>query len=274
MLLVLVKSTLGQSILIFSLKLLAIRNGPGAATIPQTRDPQTTLSKVTRIHLSYPLRDGASIAQGARRFWRLYLRSFKYHNPAIPITVEQKGSPRLTIFWSGQPPRKSRNGKEKKSTPTTDNALDELESIFYNPLLEARPQPPFTPSPSSALEDPSSSSPSQSSDASYSPLQQPTTSTTGSTHPSPSIRTSEHATSRAFHGRPAWEIWAWFRAHTGAKRVPTPQEDSKLGKELHAFQEGAQKDRVMVRAGVERMRAEEAQRRRAVEETARMRGEL
>ncbi|KAK3704187.1 hypothetical protein LTR37_014027 [Vermiconidia calcicola] len=60
-------------------KLLAIRHGSGSLVLPKD---------VKRIHMRF----GAKINgghMGPRKFWRHELVRLKYHNPAVPITVEQ-----------------------------------------------------------------------------------------------------------------------------------------------------------------------------------------
>ncbi|KAB8290294.1 hypothetical protein EYC80_011158 [Monilinia laxa] len=58
--------------------LLGIRLGPGAAILPP---------EVTRIHLDFAY--GLAGHLGPRHFWRKCLPRLKYHNPAIPMTVNR-----------------------------------------------------------------------------------------------------------------------------------------------------------------------------------------
>ncbi|KAI9681389.1 MAG: hypothetical protein M1817_002672 [Caeruleum heppii] len=74
--------------------LLGIRLGPGAVVLP---------SEVKRIHMdfAYKMNDGHN---GPRKFWRDCLPRLKYHNPAVPMTVNrttaQEGPATMTIFFA------------------------------------------------------------------------------------------------------------------------------------------------------------------------------
>ncbi|PQE21018.1 50S ribosomal Mrp49 protein [Rutstroemia sp. NJR-2017a WRK4] len=74
--------------------LLNIRLGPGAAILPP---------EVTRIHMdfAFKMNDGHF---GPRKFWRNCLPRLKYHNPAIPMTVnrnhDQTGPALMTIHFT------------------------------------------------------------------------------------------------------------------------------------------------------------------------------
>ncbi|KAJ5038110.1 uncharacterized protein L3040_006979 [Drepanopeziza brunnea f. sp. 'multigermtubi'] len=75
-------------------KLLAIRLGPGAAVLPP---------EVTRIHMDFA-RDIEDGHYGPRKFWRNCLPRLKYHNPAVPMTVnrtdDQSGPAIMTIHFT------------------------------------------------------------------------------------------------------------------------------------------------------------------------------
>ncbi|KUL92258.1 hypothetical protein ZTR_02662 [Talaromyces verruculosus] len=93
-------------------RLINIRVGTGAATLPSLSTPLNNLPAVTRMHLTY----GKSIGKGhigAQKFYRQCLGRLKYHNPAIQMSVkpyegaEEKLAPALTIFFSGTQPKKA-----------------------------------------------------------------------------------------------------------------------------------------------------------------------
>ncbi|QSZ33322.1 hypothetical protein DSL72_002910 [Monilinia vaccinii-corymbosi] len=85
-------------------QLLEIRLGPGAAILPP---------EVTRIHLD--LAYGLAGHLGPRHFWRRCLPRLKYHNPAVPMTVNRttdtSDPATLTIHFSTPP--------NPTDTPTT-----------------------------------------------------------------------------------------------------------------------------------------------------------
>ncbi|KAJ8062642.1 hypothetical protein OCU04_009164 [Sclerotinia nivalis] len=101
--------------------LLGIRLGPGAAILPP---------EVTRIHMDFAY--GLAGHLGPKQFWRKCLPRLKYHNPAVPMTV---------------------NRTKDTSAPAT------LTIHFTNPDLAASSPPPInstasnpaTPSASGAL---------------------------------------------------------------------------------------------------------------------------
>ncbi|KAL3417784.1 50s ribosomal protein mrp49 [Phlyctema vagabunda] len=74
-------------------KLLGIRLGPGAAVLPK---------EVTRIHMEFAVQTNGHY--GARKFWKQYLPRLKYHNPAVPMTVNRTKDaatvPVLTIHYT------------------------------------------------------------------------------------------------------------------------------------------------------------------------------
>ncbi|EEA23792.1 hypothetical protein TMatcc_006864 [Talaromyces marneffei ATCC 18224] len=92
-------------------RLINVRIGTGAATLPSLSSPLNNLPAVTRMHLTY----GKIVGKGhigAQKFWRQCLSRLKYHNPAIQMSVnpyegEEKQAPALTIFFSGTQPTKA-----------------------------------------------------------------------------------------------------------------------------------------------------------------------
>ncbi|KAK0107318.1 hypothetical protein ONS95_004012 [Cadophora gregata] len=91
--------------------LLAIRIGPGAAVLPP---------EVTRIHMDFA-RDIEDGHYGPRKFWRNCLPRLKYHNPAVPMTVnrtnDQSGPALLTIHFTN--PSAAASTKPEISSTTT-----------------------------------------------------------------------------------------------------------------------------------------------------------
>jgi len=77
-------------------KLLDIRLGPGAAILQ---------TPPARLHLTFArkINDGH---MGPRKFWHTYLPRLKYHNPAVPMTVErtddQEGPATLSVHFAGR----------------------------------------------------------------------------------------------------------------------------------------------------------------------------
>ncbi|EED17450.1 50S ribosomal protein Mrp49 [Talaromyces stipitatus ATCC 10500] len=91
-------------------RLINVRVGTGAATLPSISSPLNNLPAVTRMHLTY----GKSVGRGhigAQKFWRKCLLRLKYYNPAIQMTVKpydgEERHAALTIFFSGVQPQKA-----------------------------------------------------------------------------------------------------------------------------------------------------------------------
>ena len=69
---------------------------------------------------------------GARKFWRNYLPRLKYHNPAVPMSVnrttDQEGPSTLTVFLA--PPRSTftTSSSSPSSSPTTADSLSKHSS--------------------------------------------------------------------------------------------------------------------------------------------------
>lgn len=91
------------SILTTNPQILNIRTGTGAAIFPNPTTASKEFPAVTRLHLTYA-RKIYNGHQGARHFWRNVLPRLKYHNPSIPMTVqqtsEQDGPAALTIYFA------------------------------------------------------------------------------------------------------------------------------------------------------------------------------
>ncbi|KAK2802119.1 hypothetical protein FQN50_007483 [Emmonsiellopsis sp. PD_5] len=82
--------------------LLNMRVGLGAALLPPAASAPNS-SPVTRLHLTYA-RKIYEGHQGARKFWRICLPRLKFHNPALPVTVnqtlDQTGPAMLSIYFN------------------------------------------------------------------------------------------------------------------------------------------------------------------------------
>ncbi|KAK4121775.1 hypothetical protein N657DRAFT_673048 [Parathielavia appendiculata] len=74
-------------------QLVRIRNGPGAAVLPQD---------VTRIHMEFAHKFNNG-HMGPRKFWQDALPRLKYWNPAVPMVVnrthDQEGPATLTLYF-------------------------------------------------------------------------------------------------------------------------------------------------------------------------------
>ncbi|KAJ5777741.1 hypothetical protein N7520_000987 [Penicillium odoratum] len=83
--------------------MLEVRVGTGAALFPSLANATKEFPAVTRLHLTYARKIYGG-HHGARLFWRQCLPRLKYHNPGVPMTVqqtdEQEGPAALTIYFN------------------------------------------------------------------------------------------------------------------------------------------------------------------------------
>lgn len=110
-------------------KLLSIKTGPGAMILP---------ADITRLHLAFARNDfpgNVSRHHGAKKFWREYLPSLKYHNPTVSMTVERSSEAtcpaKLTIHYNASAapktlPETSSNDTSSVQTPTFGNSFSNV----------------------------------------------------------------------------------------------------------------------------------------------------
>ncbi|KAK0705012.1 CI-B8 domain-containing protein [Lasiosphaeris hirsuta] len=88
-------------------KILALRNGPGAALLPEN---------VSRIHVEFCHRMNGG-HMGPRKFWQENLPKIKFWNPAVPIIVNRleilDGPAKMTIYFRD----------DKTSAPSTQSNI-------------------------------------------------------------------------------------------------------------------------------------------------------
>jgi hypothetical protein len=69
------------------------------------------------------------------------------------------------------------------------------------------------------------------------------------------------------------EIWKWFKKTTSCQEVTMSAQDEELRRELQSFFQKAEKDRQLVKAGIEAMRKEKQELKRAREAAERLTSE-
>lgn len=86
-------------------QILNVKVGTGAAILPSVVNASKDFPAVTRLHLTYARKIYGG-HQGARHFWRNCLPRLKYHNPGVPMSVQQTqdqdGPAALTIYFAEQ----------------------------------------------------------------------------------------------------------------------------------------------------------------------------
>ncbi|GAB7349211.1 hypothetical protein MBLNU459_g8137t1 [Dothideomycetes sp. NU459] len=99
-------------------QLFAIRLGSGAAILPKD---------VSRIHMRFAQKiDGGHM--GPRKFWRHELVRLKYHNPAVPMTIDRSATAAdpatMTVFFtpSGADPQTTSSSPTASTAPTSSTS--------------------------------------------------------------------------------------------------------------------------------------------------------
>ncbi|KEQ69754.1 hypothetical protein M436DRAFT_55377 [Aureobasidium namibiae CBS 147.97] len=117
------------------IQLLAIRLGPGAAVLPK---------EVSRIHMRFaPKIDGGHM--GSKKFWRHELVRLKFHNPAIPMTLDRTAAQTdpalMTVFFadpeasptSGAAPTTSTSGDKEPSNYSPSTRTETIDMTMRTP---------------------------------------------------------------------------------------------------------------------------------------------
>jgi Mitochondrial ribosomal protein L51 / S25 / CI-B8 domain len=310
--------------------------GPGAVLLPPPPAPQ-----LTNIHLRYPVKGPRG---SARAIWRNNLQQLKFHNPAIPVTVEhyQGHTGRLTLQFEGedlealkQIPRSVGHKRVKKSLPKRDRfeeiSSEEKETAARNespnwrdaparPAAEATTRTGSTGDKISARAETTQESFTSSTEkiissneevlalAAEETLASPPKGEAPQTteeieaeidadRPSPTIDepvlkpqppadpSSPSSTEPpktiymrtvtiGLRGHSPDAIWEWFQQRTGCRKVPESQEDIEARKRLDEFFAKAELDRQRVKAGVDAMRKEKEDLKRARGEAEKLQAEV
>ncbi|KAL1305212.1 hypothetical protein AAFC00_002130 [Neodothiora populina] len=104
--------------------LLAIKLGPGAAILPKD---------ISRIHMRFAQRnDGGHM--GPRKFWRHELVRLKFHNPAIPMTIDRTCAPSdpaiMTIHYAPTDAIQTSSSPTSSPAPSSSTSGDTAASDY------------------------------------------------------------------------------------------------------------------------------------------------
>ncbi|KAL9105474.1 MAG: hypothetical protein Q9227_009354 [Pyrenula ochraceoflavens] len=258
-------------------RLLQIRNGAGAAILPQTTNPSHA-PQVTRVHLAFPICRPDKTTYSARTFWHKHLTRLKYHNPALPITVQHDKDVEnhpisLTVFWSDKPTSTEQVAQTKVPggesqtrsvrAAEAEGGPDPNRSTGGDAGSEARQI--LSDQKAASTENPVNQDPTQS------PIPPSSSTPTNSSPPAP---TSDRTTSIPIAEVSTRKIWQWLKKQTGAVEVGITEEDKQLHQELQTQSAQAQIDRRQVKRGLNAMRKVQRQQREAKEIAARLTGEM
>ncbi|KAI1623473.1 hypothetical protein EDD37DRAFT_425165 [Exophiala viscosa] len=212
----------------FQPKLLAIQYGKGAATLPPPPSPQ-----LTRLVMRYPRTKWSLSNQAPRTFAKDALPRLKFHNPSLPIRVEDAEPAQLELTFEAN---------DKGSLQALQKPPHEGEDFVEQwTEIESKPQPAASES------DPSSTSP-----------------------PSPIFSRNAKLSLDRTHAR---EIWRWFQRTTNAQNVPVAPQDEELRQKLATFFQQSEEDRKLVKIGVDAVKKQQADLKRAREAAERLTAE-
>lgn len=182
--------------------------------------------------MRYPRLKWSLNTQAPRIFAKESLPRLKYHNPTLPIRVEDSTTSQLELTFESN---------EKSSLEALQKQHDAEDFVEQWTDIESKPQD------AASANAPSSTSP-------------PTSIFT---------RNAKLSLDR-IHAR---EIWRWFQRTTNCEDVPIAPQDEELRRKLDAFFQQAEKDRKLVKIGVDAVKKQQADLKRAREAAERLTAE-
>ncbi|EXJ63956.1 hypothetical protein A1O7_00291 [Cladophialophora yegresii CBS 114405] len=210
--------------------LFAIRHGEGAAILPPPPLPQ-----LTRLSLQYDRQQWNKSTRPARIFHKEHLPRLKYHNPGLPITVEQ-GPGRLQLTFES----------------ADQEALNELESTSLETSSDGEYRATWSP-----IE-------AKSQAGSEAPTPSPASSAGSAFTRSVELRLGPH--------QPG-SLWNWFQTATKCEPFPENPEETAQMDRLKEFFAQAEIDRQRVKAGMDAIRKQKEELKKARDAAARMANE-
>ncbi|KIW24976.1 uncharacterized protein PV07_10652 [Cladophialophora immunda] len=216
-------------------KLFKVRHGEGAAILPPPPSPQ-----LTRLSLQYDRKQWNKSTRPARIFHKDHLPRLKYHNPGLPIRVEQ-GPSRLRLTFES----------------ADQQALRVLEGTSLETSNDGEYRETWT-----AIETKSQGS--DETATSTSPSSSSTSPATSIFSRSVELRLGPH--------QPG-SIWKWFQNTTKCEDFPEDPEENEQMERLKEFFAKAEEDRQRVKAGMDAIRKQKEDLKRAREAAERMANE-
>ncbi|KAK6382888.1 hypothetical protein LTS17_003558 [Exophiala oligosperma] len=204
--------------------LLAVQYGKGAAVLPPPPSPQ-----LTRLTMRFPRTEWSLSNQGPRMFAKDSLPRLKYHNPTLPIRVEDTQSSTLELTFESAD-KASLEKLQKRDD--SDNLEDEWTEI------QTKPQEP---------------------------ADQASTST--------SVPIFTRNGILGLKGKHSREIWRWLEHKTACKDVSITPQDDILRRKLQGIARKSAADRMLVKAGMDALRKQQAELKKAREAAERLTSE-
>ncbi|KIW96337.1 uncharacterized protein Z519_03406 [Cladophialophora bantiana CBS 173.52] len=213
--------------------LFKIRHGEGAAILPPPPSPQ-----LTRLSLQYDRKQWNKSTRPARIFQKDHLPRLKYHNPALPIRVEQ-GPSRLQLTFESADQHALREMERTSLERSNDGEYRETWTE-----IEAKSQP---------VEE--------------------TTASTSSSLASPATSIFTRSVELRLGPHQPGSIWKWFQNTTKCEDFPENPEENEQMERLNEFFVKAEEDRQRVKAGMDAIRKQKEDLKRAREAAERMANE-
>lgn len=245
--------------------------------------------------------DNRSPVHSARTFWKNHLRRLKFHNPALPITVDYtSASPTdpviLTLQFEHKDPEVLQKiagniANKVKKTPRPQKLVPDEMSETEKEILARQQSPNFRNAPVSwkSKEEEAEALHQAAVDAEASADKtaeegptdvDPSTLPSDAVVPSPLSATAKGAptlytrtVTLGLRNRSPAEIWDWFSNNTRCTNVPKSAADSREEAELAVFFKQSDIDRQRVKEGREAVRKEKADLQRARGEADKLKAE-
>ncbi|KIX02080.1 uncharacterized protein Z518_08019 [Rhinocladiella mackenziei CBS 650.93] len=213
--------------------LFRVRHGEGAAILPPPPAP-----RLAQLCLRYPLRAWNKEMQAARGFKKDHLPRLKYHNPTLPIKVEDSTALQLDLTFESND-ESTLSALEKRQLPVEPDTIEYQESwskVESKPLPAANAKAPSTPSP-----------------------------------PQPIFM---RRVTLNLAQQPSQRIWKWFQKTTNCEDFPEEPEWTALMKRLEEFAKQSEIDRQLVKAGRDAVKKQQEELKKARETAERITNEV
>lgn len=258
-------------------KIYRVKGGAGAAILP----PNAPAPQLTNVTLRIP-NPAYGYDAGASDFWRRYLPALRYHNLTLPIKVEQTRqaaadfAPTITLEFEATT-REALETQQVKPKYTDQQALERWKGDLSRTRQEQKEQE-FMGGPVIAIKKDSLVNQvrqqqqeigipeaSKTSVGAITTKAQPAADPSAPSTTSPPVTMFQRSVTLGLRGRNAWDIWSWFQGVTKARPYKLNREERSGLRGERSFQEKASKDRERVKIGVDAMKREKEELRRAKE---------
>lgn len=220
---------------------MSVRHGRGAAVLPESPAPRLAqldllLPEKKSLHGSKEIRDGT---RGPWKFALKTLPRLKYYNPALPIRVHTSEHPVLQLTFEGE------DQNSLLSLEATDETTKPLVALFKSSWSDVTSK------------------------------KQPPTTGASSQQQIPQTTLYTRDVKVDISGKPQSQIWDWFKHTAKSTDIPAAEgEELEMIERLKEFEVQSQIDRRLVRVGLDALKKEKEELRKAREAAERMTAEV